>query len=71
MYNNKLENFDNIHQDGFKTDKLFGLEFDFDKFPDDGLFNIAEGLGCGEFYVNKEEYVKHVSEIIEGLKNNH
>lgn len=74
MYNkNKLENLggiiENIHHEVFKTDKLFGLEFDFDKIPNNALIDIADGLGCGQVLIGKQEYIEFVEDIINKLKN--
>ncbi len=75
MYNkNKLENLggiiENIHHEVFKIDKLFGLEFDFDKIPDNALIDIVDGLGCGQVFVSKQEYIEFVEDIINKLKTN-
>lgn len=46
----------------------FGLTTDFDSLPEDGLFDIAKGLGCGYVLVSKSEYIEHVESLIEMLK---
>lgn len=80
----KLKNFDNIFikswNETFKTNhdsesiktatifEEFGLTTDYDSLLDDGLFDIAKGLGCGYVPVSKSEYIEHVESIIEMLK---